>query len=198
MLYYICFTDGGVPKTGLTPIWNCLATGENGTDKSGSAPAISEIDATNLPGWYKLEIVFGTTPWDVVAEDLLGWVDGGSALTDADRYKPVAFTKRGLGLGVITNEVDDEETTLRSEVGMMGSGAISWILTVKDAESNPIDNVGVWVTTDVAGTNLVGGTLYTNANGQVTFTLDIGSYYAWKEKAGFNFSNPQPFTVTED
>ena len=44
MLYRIHFKDAGLSKTGLTPVWKSLLTAvENGTDKSGSAPVISEI-----------------------------------------------------------------------------------------------------------------------------------------------------------
>lgn len=100
MLYEIYFTDGGVPKTGLTPTWESLATAENSTDKSASAPAIVETSG----GWYKYEITLGTAPWDVKTEDLTGVIDGGASLVDADRYKPVAFSKRSLALARLTHE----------------------------------------------------------------------------------------------
>ena len=29
-----------------------------------------------------------------------------------------------------------------------------------------------------------------NGNGQVTFYLNAGTYYVWRHKAGWNFSNP--------
>lgn len=74
-----------------------------------------------------------------------------------------------------------------------GAGAISWTITVNDGV-NPLDGVEVWATTDSGGTNVVAsGT--TNALGQVTFTLDAGNYYAFKQLAGYNFTNPEAFTV---
>ena len=102
MLYEVCFTDGGVPKTGLTPTWESLATAENSTDKSASAPTITETSG----GWYIYNITLGTAPWDVKTEDLTGFIDGGASLADADRYKPVAFSKRGLALARLTHERD--------------------------------------------------------------------------------------------
>ena len=82
MLYQVYFADNGAPKTGLAPRWEHLLTAQNGTDKSGSAPAITELGG----GYYKFDITFGTAPWDVIGEDLLGVVDGGSALAEVERY----------------------------------------------------------------------------------------------------------------
>lgn len=108
MLYYVYFSDGGVPETGLTPTWESLVTAENGTDKSGSAPAITEVGV----GWYKFAITYDAAPWDVETEDLVGVIDGGSSLVDADRYKPISITKRGLGLNAIMSDITSESTAL--------------------------------------------------------------------------------------
>ena len=80
--------------------------------------------------------------------------------------------------------------------GAAGSGAISFPITVNDEDSNPIDGVEVWVTTDSAGTNVVAGTLSTDALGLTTFMLDAGSYYVWRQKSGYNFTNPVSITVS--
>ena len=85
MLYYVYFSNAGVAETGLTPDWEYLITAENGTDKSGSAPAVGEAGG----GWYNFDVTLGTAPWDVTTEDLLGVIDGGGALANIDRYKPV-------------------------------------------------------------------------------------------------------------
>lgn len=77
-----------------------------------------------------------------------------------------------------------------------GSGAVSYPITVNNESSNPIDGVEVWITTDSAGTNVVAGTLSTDASGIVTFMLDAGSYYVWRQKSGYNFANPVAITVT--
>ena len=58
-----------------------------GTDKSGSAPTISEIGG----GWYKFSVAYGTAPFD--AGDLVGVIDadknGNNNLANAERYIPV-------------------------------------------------------------------------------------------------------------
>jgi len=76
----------------------------------------------------------------------------------------------------------------------LGSGASTWPITVNDG-ANPLDGVDVWISTDIGGTNvIVRG--YTDALGLITFYLDPGNYYAWKSLAGYNFTNPELFTVT--
>lgn len=76
----------------------------------------------------------------------------------------------------------------------LGSGASTWPITVNDGV-NPIDGVDVWISTDIAGTNVIARG-YTNALGIITFYLDPGTYYAWKSLAGYTFTNPEAFTVT--
>ena len=107
LLHYVYFADAGVPKTGLSPDFEYLVTAENGTDKSGSAPTITEVGG----GWYNFEITFGSAPWDVTTEDLVGVIDGGSSLADVDRYKPVAITLRGLGLARIAHKGVQNKST---------------------------------------------------------------------------------------
>ena len=100
MLYYVYLSNAGAPATGLTPDWEHLVTAENGTDKSASAPTITEIGG----GWYHFDITFGTAPWDVTGEDLAGVIDAGATLSGNDRYKPVMITLRGLGLARIAHK----------------------------------------------------------------------------------------------
>jgi len=107
MIYYAYFAQNGEPKTGLSPDWESLVTGENGTDKSGSAPSITELGG----GFYIFDITFGSAPWDVIAEDLAGVIDGGSTLTGSDRYKPVVITQRGLGLARIAHKGVQNKST---------------------------------------------------------------------------------------
>jgi hypothetical protein len=80
--------------------------------------------------------------------------------------------------------------------GQAGSGSLSCTITVQDGGGAPLDGAAVWITTDAAGSNVVAGTQYTNASGQTVFLLDAGSYYAWKQLSGYNFTNPESFTVS--
>ena len=79
--------------------------------------------------------------------------------------------------------------------GTTGSGAYEYTVTIT-VGGVAVDNVAVWFTTDAAGANVVAGTLYTDALGQVTPMLDDGTYYVWKEHASYNFTNPQTIEVT--
>jgi len=50
------------------------------------------------------------------------------------------------------------------------------------------------VTSDAAGlTVLASGR--TNASGEVKFYLDAGTVYVWRQKAGWNFTNPDTEVV---
>jgi len=108
MLYYFFVSDGGTPQTGLVAgsdiAWESLDTAENGADKNGSAPGFTEIGG----GWYSFDITFGTAPWDVITEDLVGVIDcdtdGDVGLHPVDRYKPVCISKRGLALAVLAHK----------------------------------------------------------------------------------------------
>ena len=78
----------------------------------------------------------------------------------------------------------------------VGPGALSCTWTQKDDDENPMDNVQIWISTDEAGVNVIAGTLLTDAQGQATFMLDEGTYYVWREKGGYNFTNPQEWGVS--
>ena len=75
-----------------------------------------------------------------------------------------------------------------------GAGAIYWPITIKDDDSVVMADVDVWVTTDEAGANVVVSAT-TDAFGIVEFYLDAGTYYVFREKAGYNFNNPSTITV---
>jgi len=95
MIYKIFITENGLPKTELSPSWDSLAT-LDGTDKSGDGPTINEISSSNAPGWYKFEVTYGTTPFDV--PELVGVIDAGSSLSNYERYIPVTISLRDLAL----------------------------------------------------------------------------------------------------
>ena len=80
--------------------------------------------------------------------------------------------------------------------GEVGSGALSCTWTQKDDDENPMDNCQIWICTDEAGNNVIAGTLLTNSSGEATFMLDAGTYYVFREKGGYNFTNPQEWSVS--
>lgn len=77
-----------------------------------------------------------------------------------------------------------------------GAGAITWTYTLTEAVGGaPIADADVWVTTDLAGTNVIASG-QTNQYGVVTFYLDAGTVYVWRQKSGYNFSNPDTEAVS--
>lgn len=76
-----------------------------------------------------------------------------------------------------------------------GAGAITFTYTLTSTIDNAaISNADVWATTDSAGTIVVASGA-TDGSGQVVFYLDPGTYYFWRQKSGWNFTNPDTETV---
>ena len=76
-----------------------------------------------------------------------------------------------------------------------GSGAITFTYTLTDSDSgDPIADASVWVTSDIAGTTVIASG-QTNQNGVVVFYLDAGTVYVWRQKTGFDFTNPDTEVV---
>ena len=78
--------------------------------------------------------------------------------------------------------------------GQVGTGASEHCVLVEVA-GQPLAGADVWITTDSAGTNVVAGTLTTNAAGKAIFMLDPGNYYQWVQLSGYNFTNPSSITI---
>jgi len=76
-----------------------------------------------------------------------------------------------------------------------GAGAAEFVYTLSDAASgDPIADADIWATTDSAGAVVVASGR-TDQNGRVTFYLDPGVVYLWRQKSGWNFANPDIETV---
>lgn len=96
------------------------------------------------------------------------------------------------------NTLDDGVLVLlRNPVNNVGAGATAATVTVNNSSTGlPLAGAKVWVSTDLAGTNVVAGSLTTNTIGQVTFQLDAGvTYYVWIDDPGYTAANPTPFPV---
>lgn len=117
----------------------------------------------------------------------------GKEITFEDNWKGVIMWDSGGGSPVYASEEYYTEGAIAS---LIGPGALECVWTQKDGSGNPMDNVQVWITTDAAGANVIAGTILTDSSGEVTFMLDAGSYYVWREKGGYNFTNPQTWTVS--
>jgi hypothetical protein len=77
----------------------------------------------------------------------------------------------------------------------VGAGAKAVTISVEH-QGSPLEDVAVWVSRDAAGTDVVAGTLHTDATGSVTFHLDDGTWYVWQHRSGYTFTNPQTITVS--
>jgi len=97
MVFPFRVKDQTGPKTGLSPTWNCLRA-LDGTDKSGSAPSITEIGG----GWYKFSLTYGTAPWDVA--QLVGGIDAGSDLVGVNRHIDVSISIRDMAFAFLANK----------------------------------------------------------------------------------------------
>jgi len=117
--------------------------------------------------------------------------------TSANQIDDLALAATALSTAVWTGtKAGYLDAAVSGAVSGAGSGAISWVYTLTDSVTTlPIANANVWVTTDLAGTNVIrNGT--TDAFGIVTFNLDAGTYYYWRQKSGYNFTDPDTEVVS--
>jgi hypothetical protein len=103
-----------------------------GTDKSGSAPTISEIGG----GWYKFGVAYGTAPFD--AGDLMGVVDadknGNNNLANAERYIPIEVRLDFYSLMRLVNKMSQSKNTGDMAI-KDSSGNTILELSITDGES---------------------------------------------------------------
>jgi hypothetical protein len=100
----------GQPLTGATVEINFESLKTlDGTDKSGSAPSISEVGG----GWYKFSVAYGSVPFD--AGDIVGVIDadkdGDNALANAERYIPVEVRLDFYALARLVNKMSQDKLT---------------------------------------------------------------------------------------
>jgi hypothetical protein len=78
-----------------------------------------------------------------------------------------------------------------------GTGSVGITLTQTDSSGNPVPEASLWVTTDLAGQNIVAGPVITTVSGITpTLNLNPGTYYSWSSHTDYTFTNPSKFTVT--
>ena len=94
----------------------------DGTDKSGSAPAISEIGG----GWYKFSVAYGTAPFD--AGDLIGVIDADkdedNGLQYSERYISIEVRLDFYALARLVNKMSQNKTTGDMEIKNAGGNTI--------------------------------------------------------------------------
>jgi hypothetical protein len=91
-------------------------------------------------------------------------------------------------------ELIDAAVSSRIPAGIGGYAKV--VPTLQSDTVTPIAGVDVWVTTDAAGVFISEGPIISDAFGNVTFHLDPGTYYLWRQLSGWNFSGqPEVLTV---
>lgn len=91
--------------------------------------------------------------------------------------------------------VDNIDAKVSSRTAL-GTGAITWTYTLTDADTGgPIADADIWITSDEAGETLLASGK-TNQSGVATFYLDPGTVYIWRQKTGYDFTNPDMEVVT--
>jgi len=121
--------------------------------------------------------------------------------------RSILDTLSAAAQATIADAVWDEATSGHITAGTAGKalaqaateapavGAITFVYTVTDSTTSlPIADVLVWACTDSAGANKVTSG-YTDDFGQVTLYLDAGTYYLFRKKSGYSFSNPDTEVV---
>lgn len=79
--------------------------------------------------------------------------------------------------------------------GAPGTGSVTFTYTMTSQLTGlPLDGVFVWVSTDLAGANVIASGS-TDAFGNVVFFLDPGTYYFWRRHSQFTFGNPDTEVV---
>jgi hypothetical protein len=132
--------------------------------------------------------------WDEALSGHLTIGSTGRALNDAGAVAdpwttdlPGSYTSGQAGW-ILGERLDAKVSSVSG--GGAGSGAIEWVYTLTEAGTGaPIVEADVWVTADSAGSVLLASGR-TNGSGEVTFYLDAGAVYVWRQKAGWNFVNP--------
>lgn len=125
------------------------------------------------------------------------------ATLTSNAYVYITYYEQAGGSVAITDPVVatgvywwDGATAREAPVDASGAGSIEFTYTVyQDDDTTPIEGVAVYVTSDLAGANIVAGTKRTDSSGEVVFYLDAGTYYLWRQHGGWNFTNPDTEVV---
>jgi hypothetical protein len=188
-------TATGKPKTGDAANLTAYISKDDGAVTALGDISATETSATNAKGLY----TWSLTQAETNAGKLV--FSGKSATANVELIPVTVYTTSEIDAAAIAVAVRSELAVELARIDVAistrtggGSGGTAYSITVTDGVL-PLDGVAVWVTTDEAGTNAIAGPVHTNAMGQAVFALEPGSYYAFCQRSGMNFTNPQPITV---
>lgn len=122
-----------------------------------------------------------------------GWYSYLATAAESDTVGPVSVKVTGAGC---------VQQNLEYVVKQRNPGAIAFTYTITNSVTLlPIEGVEVWITTDLAGSNIVwnGDTdsfgVARDDNGYLPY-LDAGTYYFWRQRAGYTFTDPDSEVVS--
>jgi hypothetical protein len=155
----------------------------------------ADYDPANKPGTATAllnELVENDGGVSRFTENALEQGPGGAGSDPWETEVPGAYDVGTAGYILGTNL----DVAVSSVEGAAGAGAIEFTYTVTEQGSgDPIADVDVWVTSDSAGTNTIASGR-TDASGEVVFMLDAATVYIWRQKQGWNFTNPDEEEVS--
>ncbi len=138
-----------------------------------------------------------STVWNGVnpTEEIGGGLYGRAYTTDDfATYEYFAYAHY-TGATVLDTEYALQSVPTVTNALTTGTGAITFTYTLTSTvDASPIVGADVWATTDAAGANVVASGV-TNVSGVVVFYLDAGTYYIWRQLAGWDFTNPDQEVV---
>lgn len=112
---------------------------------------------------------------------------GGSASDPWTTNLPGAYSSGTAGW-ILGTRLDAQITSISGN--SPGAGANEWTYTLTGLDLvTPIPDADVWVSSDSLGASVLASGR-TDQNGEITFYLDSGTVYVWRQKSGWNFTNP--------
>lgn len=126
------------------------------------------------------------------AEISNGWYSYITTAGETDTVGPLA---------VKVTHATTRQQNLVYYVKAAASGAIEFTYTVIDGDTNAIEGVEVWTSTDISGSNVI-WLGHTDASGIARDAddnkpmFDAGTYYFWSKKSGYTFTNPDTEVVS--
>jgi hypothetical protein len=196
-------TDLAAVKTETDKIASIVAaviTNASGTDIAADIISIKGytqdiiVDTAEIQGKLPTNKIMGSS--DVDNHD----TDIDSILADTNELQTDDIPTTLAAIKTQTDQLAFTAGTVDANIatGGIGTGTSQvdyYVFTNETAETGAIANVNVYVSSDEAGTvTVASGT--TDSNGKVTFYLNAGTYYMWRSKAGYSFSNPDLETVS--
>ena len=178
-IYFIA-VDSADLKTRLTGLaaFTVYYSRDGGAAAAYAAPSVAELDAVNMPGVYALTIDTDTT------------------LTAGHSSEEYVVHITHAGMNPITRAID-----IYSVIIPAGGIEFTYTLLSTAGGNPPIEGADIWFSTDnpTGSPNDVVSIVWrgvTDAFGVARDglgalpLLDAGSYYVWRQRAGWTFTNP--------